>query len=271
MHIDTESLALSVLKTSHALKQVYEKHGAKSSISLDLFRIYLLQYVLDENSVYSSHIREQSLVILREKIEQKEYIGLGNIETDPHTVSRVLNNICAELHDDLKSIMHLIDQPDLNTFLDNWKNFIVVEKILRHEFGVESPHWVAQVSRLLKNLDIKDNRTEKDAEIALRHDYDRQIERIKNQIRKGVDLESACQKSEKEFLKDVRSSFNHIFYNIQQHQIIDEEIQKDFWARVDKSLERYSSQSQAQDFNASIQQFRNKTVEPDPRLKRIIG
>lgn len=273
MHIDTEHLALSVLKTSHALKQVYEKHGAKSSVSLDLFRIYLLQYVLDENSLYSSHIREQSLVVLREKIEQKEYIGLGNIETDPQTVSRVLNGIAAELNDDLKSITHLIDQPDLNTLLDNWKNFIVAEKMLHHKFGVESPHWVAQVSRLLKNLDIKDSRTEQNIETALRHDHERQIETIKSQIRKGVGLESACRKAEEEFLKDVRSSFNHIFYSIQSHQMIDDEIKKEFWAKVDKSLERYHSQSQAQDFTVSIQQFRNKTAEPEPkpRFNRTIG
>lgn len=273
MHIDTEHLALSVLKTSRALKNVYEKHGAKSSVSLDLFRIYLLQYVLDENSLYPAHIREQSLVVLREKIEQKEYIGLGNIETDPQTVSRTLNNIAAELNNDLKSITHLIDQPDLNTLLDNWKNFIVAEKMLHHKFGVESPHWVAQVSRLLKNLDIKDSRTEQNIETALRHDHERQIETIKSQIRKGVGLESAYQKAEEEFLKDVRSSFNHIFYSIQSHQMIDDEIKKEFWAKVDKSLERYHSQSQAQDFTVSIQQFRNKTAEPEPkpRFNRTIG
>lgn len=268
MHIDTESLALSVLKTSRALKQVYEKHGAKSSVSLDLFRIYLLQYVLDENSSYSSHIREQSLVVLRDKIEQKEYIGLGNIETDPHTVSRVLNHIAAELNDDLNSITHLIDQPDLNSILENWRNFIALEKQLSHKFGVESPYWISQVTHLLGRLETKFSKSEQHLEMDLRHAYERQIERIKTQVRKGEGLQSAYQKAEQEFLKDVRNRLSHVLHHIEQHQAIGDEIKKDFWTRVDKILEKY--RDKPQDFNVSIEQFRSKSEEQVPKFHRRI-
>jgi len=252
MHIDRENLALSVLKTSKALEWVYEQNGAKSTIATDLFRIHLLQYVLNENSQYSAQIREQALGVLREKIEKKESVGLGNIETDPHTVSKALDNISADLHQDLTQIYYLIDAPNLDLTLKDWNNFLVLEKQLEQKYKNINPHWIHQLESLLgsgsrKPVDGFENQ--------LYYIFIRQVDYIKYQLRLGNDMEQSRCTAEKHLLDDVRFSFMHALEEIAKVCPIEPLAKHKVSERFEKSLQNYSASTS---FTAAVDEYRNK-------------
>lgn len=253
MHIDTENLALSVLKTARSLEKVYEKNGAKSTVAADLFRIYLLQYVLDENSQYSAQIREQALAVLREKIEQKEYIGLSNVETDPQAVSRVLNGIAGDLQKDLNHINSLMLAPDLNQTLENWKSFLVVEKQLDQKYKIENTYWIHQLETLVNNgrkgpIENFENN--------LHYIFLRQIDYIKFEIRSGNALKSSCVTAEKNLLEDVRHSFGFALNEIEKDTPIEPLVKQKVLEKFEKALNNYSGFFKS--FTVSVDEYRNK-------------
>lgn len=258
MHFDIETLSLSVAKTARELEKVYDEHGNASSAAIDLFKIYLLQFVLDDTSVYSPYIREQSLIALREKIHKKEPIGMGNIEQDPKAVERVLIQVANELVREVKSIEQLINNPDaLSEKLENWQRFVEMEKNLGARYKDLRP----ALHNQLKNIMLQENgflsdSFKSDIEIL----YYKQINSIKNGVR-GIslcpDFSKVCADAEKIFVADIHKCFAFYLADIEKVEPVVEYQKKRFLREVDNLLNKY--QNAPQDFTVAMQQYREKS------------
>lgn len=237
MHIDLENLSLSVLKTSQALGKLY-KNGLDNRYEVDpivqLVRIYLVQFVLDETSSYSARIREQSLDVLREKIEKKEYVPLGDVVENPLALSATLSQICDALVADLKSVEHLITNSNsLQKIEASWKTLLQTETVLGQRQSDLQRMLLQQLGYGIAPEDPAFERFKN----SLASSYNNKILRIRMGLRSGHDLIQTCEKEEQKFAEDVRYNFVHSMQVAEKRGLVSDEFNHKTFEKVDRLLQ----------------------------------
>ncbi len=237
MHIDLENLSLSVLKTSQALGKLY-KSGLDDKYEVDpvvqLVRIYLVQFVLDDASPYSARVREQSLEILREKIEKKEYIQLKDVVKNPLALSTTLSHICNELVTDLKSVEHLINNSNsLDKMEASWKTLLQTETVLGQ---YQSDLQYGLLQQLGYGIAPEDPAFER-FKNSLGSSYNHKLLRIRMGLRAGHDLIQTCEKEEQKFAEEVRDNFMHSMQVAEKRGLVSDEFNRKTLEKVDRFLQ----------------------------------
>ena len=246
MHIDLENLSLSVLKTSQSLAKAYgstlnDKYEVDPIVQL--VRIYLVQFVLDETSPYSARVREQSLDVLREKIEKNEYVPLGDVVKNPLALSTTLAQICNELVADLKTVEHLITNINsLEEIEASWKNLIQSETVLGERQSHLQHMLLQQLGYGISPEDPAFERFKNN----LSSSYKDKIRRIRTGLRSGRDLIQTCEKEEQKFAEEVRHNFVHSMQVAEKKGLVSDEFKRKTLEKIDRLLQetaQYTIQS----------------------------
>lgn len=237
MHIDLENLSLSVLKTSQALAKVYGRTlNDKYEIDpvVQLVRIYLVQFVLDETSPYSAKVREQSLDVLREKIEKKEYVTLGDVSKNPLALSSALSQICNDLVTDLKSVEQLISSVHrLDEVEAIWKTLLQSEDVLGQHQSHLKHMLLQQLGYSIAPEDPAFERFKHDLSSA----YHYKMRRVRMGLRSGHDLIQTCEKEGEKFAEEVRHYFVNSVHLAEKKGLVSDEFKRKTLEKVDRFLQ----------------------------------
>lgn len=255
MHIDLESLSLSVLKTSQALAQAYGStvdNKYECDPIVQLVRIYLVQFVVDEQSPYSARVREQSLEILRSKIEKKEYVSLGNVVKDPKALSITLSQICNDLIHEVKSVEHLITNfNNLDEIERAWKTLLQVEESLGQRQASVQHMLVQQLGYGISPEDPAFERFKHNLSAA----YNQKMRRVRMGLQSGNDLIQTCEKEEQKFATEVRHYFMQSLDVAEKKGLVSDEFKSKTLQKIDRWL-----QQNAQDTVGDIQTVMNSST-----------
>ena len=239
MHFDIEHLSLSVLRTVQAFEKYNKEISSsenKNACVVQLLEIYLVQFVLDDNSPYPSQVREHSLDVLRERMERKENVVLGDIANDPQSVSRKMSEICNELAGRLKSVERLIANVDqLENIEKSWKVFARVAEIMHTENTNLLSQLQQQLGYAISSQDPQFTRFSNGVTVG----YNAISRRVRSGLISGEELSEVYNTSQQTFAEDVKRLFENATKKAENKGLVTEDFKAQTFIKIDKLLQQY--------------------------------